>query len=489
MTSQSASIYVPHWLDDKRVYSCGCGSCGEKIPKFNPATGELLSLISAGCSNEVLKAISLAEASLSNWSGRSLDYRAEMLKKTLVAMESNRKVIAKILSSESGRSDKMVNAEIDAAISYGEFFVGESRRFYGTTMASKELGRFAYFIRQPVGICLLITPFNGPLVSMAKKVFPALLCGNTIVLKSHELTPMTGILLAQCLQEAGLPSGVFSVVQGIGSKIGPQLVGDPRVAMISFTGSSQTGRIIKSQSHTFRMCFEMGGKNAFVVCDDADLDRAVEYATLSAFANAGQMCASASRIIVFDSIYDEFRDKLIQRAKSLGVGTSHDDFVPPIITEDNLHRILEAFDGAISRGGVILTGGQRVNLAGYFLEPTVFENVSPDDPFAQEELFGPATCLFRADNLDEAIAITNNSKFGLTAAIHTDNLHRAEVFKLRCETGVVRINGHTYGSEPQDIPFGGRKLSGNGWREPGTDALDVYTEKKFVSFDHDQTRV
>jgi aldehyde dehydrogenase (NAD+) len=314
----------------------------------------------------------------------------------------------------------------------------------------------------------LIVSFNTPLPNYAWKVFPAVFCGNAAVLKPSEHTPLSSAFFGELCQEQ-LPSGVLNVVQGVGGEAGPPLVESHDVDLVSFTGSAETGRWIGEHAgrRLAKVCLELGGKNALVVCDDADLDRAVEWSLASAFSNAGQRCAAASRLVVFGAVYDEFRERLVAGAREYETG--------PVISEASLEGILAALGGAR-----ILVGGKRVERPGWWLEPTVAENVPADAELSCRELFGPVTILYRVSDLEEAIALVNDSPYGLTSAIHTASLHRAMRFADAVEAGVVVVNGGTHGSEPH-MGFGGVKQSGTGWREAGVEALDVYTEWKYVN--------
>jgi len=267
---------------------------------------------------------------------------------------------------------------------------------------------------------------------------------------------------------------VLNVVQGLGSEAGAALVGHPDVDLVSFTGSAATGRSINETAarRLAKVCLELGGKNALVVCDDADLDGAVRSALASAFSNAGQRCASASRLVVFDAVYDEFRDLLVAGAREYDAG--------PVISEQSLARILEAVGRARSGGATVLCGGERLDRDGWWLAPTVLEGAAPDGEIACTELFGPVTILYRVSAFEEALALVNDSPYGLTSAIHTQSLHRAMCFSDQVEAGVVVVNGGTHGSEPH-MGFGGVKASGTGWREAGVEALDVYSDWKYVN--------
>jgi aldehyde dehydrogenase (NAD+) len=322
--------------------------------------------------------------------------------------------------------------------------------------------------RVPVGVAALIVSFNTPLPNYAWKVFPAVVCGNAAVLKPSEHTPASAAFFGELCAEL-LPAGVLNVVHGLGGEVGPPLVQSPHVDLVSFTGSAPTGRWINEHAgrRLAKVALELGGKNALVVCDDADLERAVEWSLACAFSNAGQRCASASRLVVFDAVYDEFRDRLVEAAQGSEAG--------PVISETSLEGILAALEGAR-----VLTGGRRLDRPGWWLAPTVVEEVAPDADLSCTELFGPVTILYRVRDLDEAIALVNESPYGLTSAIHTASLHRAMRFADAVEAGVVVVNGGTHGSEPH-MGFGGVKHSGTGWREAGTEALDVYTEWKYVN--------
>jgi aldehyde dehydrogenase (NAD+) len=300
-------------------------------------------------------------------------------------------------------------------------------------------------------------------------------CGNASVLKPSEHTPASAAFFGRLSNEI-LPAGVLNVVQGIGSEAGPPLVESPLVDLVSFTGSAPTGRWIQERAgrRLAKVCLELGGKNALVVCDDADLERAVEWSAASAFSNAGQRCAAASRLVVFDPFYDEFRDRLVAAAEGYETG--------PVISEESLERVLSALSGAH-----VLTGGEQLDRPGWWLAPTVLEDVPPDAELSRAELFGPVTILYRVRDLQEAIALVNDSPYGLTAAIHTASIHRAMVFSDAVQAGVVVVNGGTHGSEPH-MGFGGVKQSGTGWREAGVEALDVYTEWKYVNLIADPAR-
>jgi aldehyde dehydrogenase (NAD+) len=328
--------------------------------------------------------------------------------------------------------------------------------------------------RQPVGVAALITSFNTPLPNIAWKAFPAIFCGNAAVAKPSEHTPASAALFGELARAAGVPGGVLNVVQGLGAEAGAPLVEHSGVDLVSFTGSAGTGRWINETAgrRLAKVCLELGGKNALVVCGDADLERAATWALASAFSNAGQRCASASRIVVLDAVYDEFRELLLAGLPGLES--------QPVISEESLERIDAAVSRAAERGAAVLAGGERLSRPGWHYAPTVLEGVAPDDEISCTELFGPVTILYRARDLEDAIALVNDSPYGLTAAIHTASVHRALRFAERVQAGVVVVNAGTHGSEPH-MGFGGVKQSGTGWREAGVEALDVYSESKYVN--------
>jgi aldehyde dehydrogenase (NAD+) len=326
-------------------------------------------------------------------------------------------------------------------------------------------------VRQPMGVAGLIIAANTPIANVAWKAFPALLCGNSAVMKASEDTPCTAWACGVIFHEAGVPAGVYNTVHGFGEEAGAPLVEHEDVAMV---------------------CLELGGKNPFIVCDDADLERAVPLALGSAFSNAGQRCASGSRILVFDRIYDSFRDRLVAAAEKLAVGASDSDFYGPVINEEQLNNMLAAVHRAQAGGATVVTGGFRLTDAahgrGFYLAPTILESVSRSAEITASELFGPITCLYRVRDFEEALAFADASPFGLTAAIQTRDLNRAMAFVQRIKAGVASVNGGTYGSEPH-MPFGGVRQSGTGWREAGTEALDVYSEWKTVYINHNPQAV
>jgi aldehyde dehydrogenase (NAD+) len=479
-----------HWIDDADVAS----SSGETFEKRSPVDDRVVSRVARGGAADVDRAAACAADAAEAWGRLPAPRRGEILGRAAALLRSKEREFGEIVQTETGKPWKNAIAEVGSSADLGVFMESEGSRFYGKTMTSPIPNRAVRTERAPIGVCAAIMPFNSPLAGVAWKVFPALLCGNAVVVKSHEQTPYTAVAFAKLLQQAGLPRGLCSVVQGLGAEVGTPLVEDPRVGLVSFTGSVPTGKRIQQtvsgRPVLAKVCLELGGKNPLVVCDDADLTLAAEHAVASAFIDAGQRCAAGSRIIVFDKIYEPFRAAMLARTAAVKVGSGPHDDCGPVISRASLDRLLDAVRRAVERGAQLLTGGRALEALapGYYMEPTILENVAPDDELSQEEQFGPVTCLYRVADFDEAVRLANSTAFGLTGAIHTLNSSRIEQFISRYRAGLVSINGPTYGAGPH-MPFGGVKNSGNGFREPGTESLDVYCEWKTIVVNHDPLRV
>jgi aldehyde dehydrogenase (NAD+) len=465
-------------------------SGGGTFEKLAPATGEVLSLVARSSAKDVAAAVAAAEAAQPAWAARPVEERGRIMRRVAQLLERDREQVASVVSAETGKSPKDAKGETDGAIELGYFIAGEGRRFYGKTMPSATANRSAMTIRQPIGVAGLIIAANTPIANVAWKVFPALLCGNAAVLKASEDAPETANVFARLAAEAGVPDGVLNVVHGFGEEAGQPLVEDPRVAVVSFTGSTAVGRLIArvAGERLAKVCLELGGKNPLVVCDDANLEQAAEAAALSAFSNAGQRCAAGSRLIVFDAVYDRFRELLLDRARAQKVGPDDEHDFGPVINERQLEHMLAAVEQAKAAGATVVTGGERLDRPGFYLAPTIVEGAAADSEISCTELFGPITTLHRVAGFEEALTAANASPYGLTAAIWTASVHRGQEFVRRIVAGGVQVNGPTYGFEPH-VPFGGQRDSGTGWREPGTEALDVYSDWKTVYVTHDPASV
>lgn len=467
---------------------------GETFDKVAPATGEVLSQVARSDRRDVGSAVDAAREAQPAWASSTPVERGRILRRIAQLLERERAEIAGVVAAETGKSPKDAAGETDGAIEMGYFVAGEGRRLYGKTTTSAVPNRQAMVVRQPLGVAGLIIAANTPIANVAWKVFPALVCGNAAVLKASEDTPETALAFARLATEAGLPEGVLNVVHGYGEVAGQPLVEHPDVAVVSFTGSTAVGRMIArvAGERLAKVCLELGGKNPLVVCDDADLDKAADAAALSAFSNAGQRCASGSRLIAFDAVYDEFVARLVERtaAQRVGPGDEHD--FGPVINERQLEAMLAAIERARGAGAQVIAGGERLTGEGrdqgFYMAPTLVENAPLESEIACTELFGPIATLHRVGDFEEAITAANASPYGLTAAIWTANVHRGQEFVARVQSGVASVNGPTYGSEPH-MPFGGVKDSGTGWREAGTEAIEVYSDLKTVYLNHDPSRV
>jgi len=467
---------------------------GRSFAKVDPATGTLLCRVAQSNADDVERAVAAARQAQPAWADLTVVKRGDILREIAILMRTHRGMIAELVARETGKSRKDALGETDAAIEMGFFVAGEGRRFYGQTTTSAVPNKTALVVRQPLGVAGLIIAANTPIANVAWKAFPALLCGNAAVLKAAEDTPLSAWAFGVLAREAGVPAGVYSTIHGFGEQAGAPLVEHPDVAVVSFTGSCEVGRWIAQAAgkRLAKTCLELGGKNPLIVCDDADLQNAVTWTLGSAFSNAGQRCAAGSRILVFDGVYDQFKTMLVEAAGKLKVGTADTDDFGPVINEEQMTNMLGAVARARAAGATVLTGGTRLTGAGYdggfFLGPTIIEGAVHGDEISRTELFGPITCLYRVRSFDEAVTIANDSPFGLTASVHTQNLHRAMTFLNRIQAGVAVVNGGTYGSEPH-LPFGGLRQSGNGWREAGTQALDVYSDLKTVYINHNPKNV
>ncbi len=481
MTPNNIIETIPNWINGEER----AATSGETFDKLSPHSGQRLCQVVRSNENDVVSAIKSARTAQAAWADITPVQRGDLLHDITLAMRSKRNELASIVAAETGMSLNAATGEVGGAIALGEFMAGEGRRFYGRTTTSAAANKYAMTIRQPLGVAGLIIAANTPIANVAWKVFPALLCGNGAVLKAAEDTPATAWYFGKIAHEAGLPPGVLNIVQGYGHEAGAPLVANPEVDVVSFTGSTAVGRQVASVAgqRLAKVSLELGGKNPLVVCDDADLDNASKWVLLSAFSNAGQRCASGSRIIIFDSVYEKFRDMLLAGTRKLKLGPANDDDLGPVINAKQLNNMLTAIEQARNEGAKVLIGGERLmdaaHAGGFYMAPTLIENADPHSRISTTELFGPIACLYRVKDFDEALAMANDSPYGLTACIHTRSIHRATVFSQKVQAGVTVVNAGTYGSEPH-MPFGGLKQSGNGWREPGTEALDVYSDLKNI---------
>lgn len=473
-------------IDGRWVPAAG----GERVDKHDPATGAVQSRLARSTVADADAAVAAAVRAQPAWAARTPVDRGLVLRRLAALLERDAGTLAATVAAETGKSPRDALGEVGGAIEMGYFVAGEGRRLYGRTTTSGVPGRQAMIVRQPVGVAALIIAANTPIANVAWKVFPALVCGNAAVLKASEDAPGTANAFAALALEAGVPPGVLNVVHGLGEEAGAPLVEDARVDLVSFTGSTAVGRRIARDAgaRLAKVCLELGGKNPLVICDDADVGAAVSAAALSAFSNAGQRCAAGSRIIALDAVYDDVRDRLVAAANAQRVGPGDEHDHGPVINARQLEHMLAGVERARAAGATVLCGGHRLDgpehAGGYYMAPTVIED---DTVLGDQELFGPITTLHRARDFEHALQLAGATRYGLTAAIWTDSVHRGQAFLARIRSGVGSVNGPTYGSEPH-MPFGGLGDSGTGWREAGTEAIDVYSELKTVYVNHDAGR-
>jgi len=474
-------VQINNWINGKLVKS----SSAIWLEKFNPHSGRKISDFINSSPNDIKKALTSAESSFASWSQITPVERGQVLTRIVANLKLRSLEMARCVARETGKSLNDAKGEVNAAILQGEYFAGEGMRLYGRSLTSGMKGKTSFTSRQAHGVVGLIVPANTPIANIAWKVFPALICGNSVILKSSEDAPLTANLFAEICHSANIPHGILNILHG-DAAVGAALVESSRIKLISFTGSSRTGiKIAESAARSMkRISLELGGKNPFVVCDDADIDKAVHWATLSAFSNAGQRCASGSRIIVFEEIYELFKKKFVMKALSLKLGIEKDCDLGPLINKKSYRVVTEMLENINSNHGAILCGGSPVNLPrhlkGYYIPPTIIECFDQQASFNCQEIFAPVASLSKVKNLPEALAIANASDYGLTASIHTQSIDRGIWFASKVKAGLANINFGTYGSEPH-MPFGGFGLSSNGSREPGVEALDVYSELKNIS--------
>jgi succinate-semialdehyde dehydrogenase/glutarate-semialdehyde dehydrogenase len=447
----------------------------------NPATGAEIGCVPDFGQKETRAAIEAANAAFSEWSGKLAKERAVILRRWYELQRDHKEDLALIVTSEQGKPLAEARAEVDYAASFTEFYAEEAKRIYGEIIpTSKKSGRMLV-LKQPVGVVGAITPWNFPLAMITRKISPALAAGCTLVVKPAPETPLCALALAELAVRAGVPPGVLNVVTGDPEAIGGELTSNPLVRMITFTGSTEVGKLLMRQSAATvkKLSLELGGNAPFIVFDDADVDAAVEGALASKYRNSGQTCVSADRILVQDGIYDSFAGKLAAEVAKLKVGAGTEEGVVqgPLIHEAAIAKVAAHVEDAVTRGAKVLTGGNRHALGGTFFEPTVLTEVTSDMTIAQEETFGPVAPLFRFRDEDEAVALANGTPYGLAAYFYTRDLSRSWRVAEALEYGMIGVNEGIISSEL--APFGGVKESGQG-REGSHHGIDEFVELKYV---------
>ena len=466
---------------------------GDAIEDRNPADrSEVVGIFQRSGEEDVRGAIEAAARAYRRWRHTPAPKRAEYLFRMGEILVRRKEEYARAMTREMGKPIKEARGDVQEAIDVCYHVAGEGRRLHGFTTPSELPNKACFTMRVPIGPCGLISPWNFPIAIPSWKLIPALVCGNSVVLKPASDAPLSAYHLVKLCQEVGIPRGVVNYVTGDGATVGRALTRDPDIALISFTGSSESGREVGlACAETFKkVSLEMGGKNAMIVMDDARLDLAIEGALWGAFGTAGQRCTSTSRIIVHKKVHDEFVARLVEGAESLKVGDGIDESVQvgPLVNEAQLKKVMEYVQIGRDEGADPVLGGVRMTKGelgrGFFFEPTIFTKVAPGMRIAREEIFGPVVCVLAADGLDDALEIANDTVYGLSSSIYTQDINRAFRAVRDLETGIAYVNSSTIGAETH-MPFGGVKQTGNGHREgSATTAIEIFSEWKSVYVDY-----
>jgi acyl-CoA reductase-like NAD-dependent aldehyde dehydrogenase len=461
------------------------------LESVSPATGEVLGSVPEADETAVAEAVERAKTAFATWRLVPAPKRGEILYRFAQLLEREKAALTELMTREMGKVKAEAGGDVQEAIDMTYYMAGEGRRLWGQTTPSELPDKFNMSVRQPVGVVGAITPWNFPIAIPSWKVAPALVCGNTVVLKPAEDTPLLAGRFVELLAEAGVPDGVVNIVHGYGEKAGAALVRHPDVPVITFTGSRETGVVVtKTAADQLKhVHLELGGKNAIIVLDDADLELAVEGIVWSAFGTSGQRCTAASRVIAHEAVYDELQKRLVERAEGmrLGPGWEDDTDLGPVINRAAIEKIHSYTKIGQDEGAKLLTGGEIAtegDLAkGFFYRPTIFGDVDAGMRIAQEEIFGPTTALIKVRDVDEAFEVANGIRYGLSSSIFTRDVNKAFRAMRDLQTGITYVNAGTTGAEVH-LPFGGTKDTGNGHREAGQTALDVFTEWKSIYVDY-----
>lgn len=465
---------------------------GKYVANRNPANvDEVIGEFPASTEEDVAAGVAAAKAAYAGWKKTPAPKRAEILYRAAELLVKKKEEFSREMTREMGKVLAETRGDVQEAIDMTYYMAGEGRRLFGQTTPSELPNKFAMSVRQPIGVCGLITPWNFPMAIPSWKMMPALVCGNTVVLKPAEDTPLSSYRLVETLAEAGLPKGVVNLVCGDGPGAGAPLAEHDDVPVVSFTGSTATGRVIAEEcAPEFKhYSLEMGGKNIILVMEDANLDLAVEGAVWGGFGTTGQRCTAASRIGVHKEVYGEFVGRLVERVKRLkvGDGLKADVEMGPSINEAQLETVMRYVEIGKKEGAKLLTGGKRLEggawAKGWFHEPTVFGECGAKMRIAQEEIFGPVVSVIPIGSFEEGMEVANGVAYGLSASIYTRNVNRAFAAVEELYTGIVYVNAPTIGAETH-LPFGGTKQTGNGHREAAVAAIDFFTEWKSVYVDY-----
>ena len=467
-------------------------STGQTFEDRNPAdTRDVVGIFQRSGKEDVNNAVAAAKQAFAKWRLIPAPRRAEIVYRAAEMLMERKEEYARDMTREMGKILKETRGDVQEAVDTAYYMAGEGRRMFGPTTPSELPNKFAMAVRQPIGVCGMITPWNFPMAIPSWKLLPALVCGNTCVIKPAQDTPLSTFNLVRVLYDAGLPKGVINIVTGFGSEVGTPLTEHADVRAISLTGSSAVGRIVgTTAAKSFKRCsLELGGKNPMIVLDDANLDLAIEGGLWGGFGTTGQRCTATSRIIVQKGIYGQFVERYVDRAKRLKVGNGLDETVEmgPAINESQLKTDLSYVDIGKDEGARLKCGGNILDKGvyqhGYFMEPTVFADVDSKMRIAQEEIFGPVVSIIPCDGLEDAIEIANGVQYGLSSALYTKDVNKAFAAMRDLDAGITYINAPTIGAEVH-LPFGGVKQTGNGHREGGIGAIDFYSDWKSVYVDY-----
>jgi alpha-ketoglutaric semialdehyde dehydrogenase len=464
---------------------------GNTFESRSPANGDLIGTFRRSTAEDVDRAVAAAKDAYATWRLVPAPKRGEILFRFGALIAEHKDELAELMAREMGKVLPEAGGDVQEAIDMSYYMAGEGRRLFGHTTPSELPDKFQMSIRQPIGVVGVITPWNFPIAIPSWKIVPALVCGNTVVFKPANDTPMLGQRFVELLVEAGVPAGVVNLVHGFGGEVGDRIVRHSDVRVVTLTGSRETGvAVLEAAAEGLKhVHLELGGKNGIIVMDDADLDLAVDGIVWSAFGTSGQRCTAASRVIVHRAVYDDVRSRLVAAVERLrlGPGWEAETDVGPVINAKALEKIHSYTEVGRDEGATLLTGGEIASDdgldAGFFYRPTIFADVAGDMRIAQEEIFGPTTALIPVDDFEEAIRVANGIRYGLSSSIFTADVNRAFRAMRDLEAGITYVNAGTIGAEVH-LPFGGTKDTGNGHREAGQAALDVFTEWKSIYVDY-----